>query len=113
MLTLASLCLKHGGFKEEREWRIIHSPNRHPSALVRASIEVIGGVPQTVYKIPLNGRPPPDLAEIDIPHLLDRVIIGPSQYFPAMHQAFVLALGAVGVQNPETRVVISGIPIRT
>jgi hypothetical protein len=30
-----------------------------------------------------------------------------------MHQAFVSTLGAVGVQNPEARVVISGIPIRT
>ena len=62
MLVNAALCLKHEGFHEEREWRIIHSPNRHPSSLVRPSIEVIGGVPQTLYKIPLSGAPPPDLA---------------------------------------------------
>jgi hypothetical protein len=84
MLVSAALCLKYEGFHEEREWRIIHSPNRHPSTLVRASIEVIDGVPQTIYKIPLGGAPPPDLADIDIPHLLDRVIIGPSQYPLAM-----------------------------
>ena len=111
MLVNAALCLKHEGFQEEREWRIIHSPNRHPSPLVRASIEVIAGVPQTVYKIPLGG-PPPDLANNDIPHLLDRVIIGPSQYPLALHEAFVSALRGAGVQNPEQRVVMSGIPIR-
>jgi hypothetical protein len=67
-------------------------------------------VPQTIYKIPLKGAPPDDLTEIDIPHLIDRVIIGPTPYGWAMYEAFVNALTAAGVQNP--RVLVSGIPIR-
>jgi len=112
MLVLAALCLKHEGFHEEREWRMIYSPKRNPSSLMAPSIEVIDGVPQTVYKIPLDGAPPADLDGIDIPHLLDRVIIGPSLYPWPMYEAFVAALVAAGIKNASERVVVSGIPIR-
>jgi hypothetical protein len=113
MLVLASLCLKHEGFDEEREWRLIYSPKRKPSSLVLPSIEVIDGVPQTVYKIPLDGDPTAGLAEIDLPHLLDRVIIGPTVFAWPMYEAFVAALTDAGVANAGSRVVVSGIPIRT
>jgi len=59
MLLLAALCLKHEGFHEEREWRFVYAPKRRPSPLISSSIEVIDQVPQTVYKIPLRGPPPP------------------------------------------------------
>jgi hypothetical protein len=113
MLVLAALCLKHEGFHEEREWRLIYSPKRNPSSLISSSIELIDGVPQTVYKIPLEGTPSADLVGIDIPHLLDRVIIGPSLYPWAMYEAFVTALMVAGIKDANARVFISGIPIRT
>jgi Protein of unknown function (DUF2971) len=54
MLVTSVVCLKHEGFREEREWRVIYSPNLRPSPLLSSSssIEVVGGVPQRVYKIP-------------------------------------------------------------
>ena len=55
MLVTSVVCMKHEGFHEEREWRIIYSPNQRPSQLISPSIEVVAGVPQTVYKIPLGG----------------------------------------------------------
>jgi hypothetical protein len=113
MLALAALCLKHEGFHEEREWRIIYSPKRNPSPVILASSEVVDGVPQTVYKIPLTGGPPAGLKEIDVPHLLDRVIIGPTPYGWAMYEAFVNALTEAGVQDANKKVFVSGIPIRS
>jgi hypothetical protein len=47
-------CLKHEGFHEEREWRAIYNPKRMPSPLMESSIESFRGVPQTVYKFPLD-----------------------------------------------------------
>ena len=112
MLVTSVVCLKHEGFREEREWRVIYSPNLRPSPLISPSIEVVGGVPQRVYKIPLAGGSP-DLANVAIPSLVDRVIIGPSPYPWPMYEAFVTALTAAGVTDANSRVFVSGIPIRS
>jgi hypothetical protein len=113
MLVLATACLKHQGFHEEREWRVIYWPKRRPSDLMASSVEVVDGVPQIVYKIPLSGGPPPDLAGLAIPQLVDRVIIGPSPYPWPMYEAFTAALAGAGVKDAGARVFVSGIPIRT
>jgi hypothetical protein len=49
MLVAGVACLKHEGFREEREWRAVYFPNRSPSALMESSIETVGGVPQIIY----------------------------------------------------------------
>lgn len=113
MLLSGILSLKHEGFKEEREWRVIYSPTRAASPLLTSTIETIDGVPQTIYKIPLSGPPPADLERYDIPHMLDRIIIGPTQYAVPITEAFATALADAGVPEPHFRIVWSGIPIRT
>jgi hypothetical protein len=112
-LVAAVLSLKHVGFREEREWRVIYSPKRAPSTLIESSIESFEGVPQTVYKLPIDGAASAELASLDVTRLLDRVIIGPNQYAWAMYESFVAALARAGIQDAERRVVISGIPIRS
>jgi hypothetical protein len=52
MLLTGVVCLKHEGFDEEREWRMIYSPGQRFSSLISRSLEVIEGVPQMIYKIP-------------------------------------------------------------
>jgi hypothetical protein len=111
MLLTGVVCLKHEGFDEEREWRMIYSPGQRFSSLISRSLEVIEGVPQMIYKIPLDGSTP-DTAQIDIAHLIDRVIIGPSQYPWPMFEAFVAALADAGIADPRERVFVSDIPIR-
>src|SRR5271155_1104413 len=59
-------CLKHEGFNEEREWRAIYSPKLTPSSLIEFSIETVGGIPQPVYKIPLDATGDPALATLDL-----------------------------------------------
>ncbi len=112
MLLAAATCLKHEGFHEEREWRAIYSPKRLPSLLMESSTEVIGGIPQHVYKIPLDATADPALADLDFSKVFDRLIIGPSQFPGAMAEAFNEALSKVGVRNVHERIYKSGIPIR-
>ncbi len=112
MLVAAAVSLKHQGFREEREWRVIYIPQVHQSKLIAWSMEVIDGVPQIIHKIPLEDSPDNDVIEVAIPTLLDRVIIGPSPYPVTMGHAFAVALQQAGVTNPATRIVASGIPIR-
>ena len=57
------VCLKHEGFHEEREWRAIYTPKRWPSALIESSTEVVAGVPQVVYKVPLDESVSPLIAD--------------------------------------------------
>jgi len=106
------ICLKHEGFREEREWRAIYSPNRESSALMKSSTEVVWGVPQKIYKIPLDGTVSEAIKDLDLARLFDRLIIGPSPYPWPMYEAFALALKDAGVADVEKRVFVSGIPIR-
>jgi hypothetical protein len=110
MLGTNTVCLKHEGFHEEHEWRIIHLPNQGPSSSISASIETVRGIPQTVYKIPLIALAGDDPDRF--PSLIDRVIIGPSPYPRPMSDAFVTTLKDAGVADANQRVFVSDIPIR-
>jgi hypothetical protein len=79
---------------------------------MKPSTEVSRGVPQIVYKIPLDGSVSDALSELDLPRIFDRLIIGPSPYPQVMREAFVSALSRVRVADADSRVFISDIPIR-
>jgi hypothetical protein len=113
MFIAGVTCLKHEGFHEEREWRAIYSPKRAPSPLMDSSIEVVGGVPQPIYKIPLDATVNPALATLDFAGIFDRVIIGPSPYPWPIFEAFVATLTNSGVSDAANRVFVSSIPIRS
>jgi hypothetical protein len=106
-------CLKHEGFHEEREWRVIYSPKRFPSSLIEASTKVIAGVPQLLYELPLDRAVSPVLDDLDMSKMFDRLIIGPSPYPWVMYEAFTDALKKAGVEEAEKRVFMSCIPIRS
>jgi hypothetical protein len=111
VLRLASVSTKHPGFHEEKEWRVVYCPTLEKSPYLRKGIEVIRGVPQPVYKIPLQ-----NITEINlvaaIPELFDRIIIGPTQYPLAVGEAFQELLTEAGVKDPENKICISDIPLR-
>jgi hypothetical protein len=114
MLVIGVTCLKHEGFREEREWRAIYLPHNLPSPLMESSTEVIGGVPQVIYKVPLDVSVSPALSGLEFSSIFDRLIIGPSQYPFPMYEAFTGALVKAGVpqETAKRRVFISGIPLR-
>jgi hypothetical protein len=106
------VCLKHQGFHEEREWRAIYAPMLGPSPLMESSTEVVGGVPQVVYKVPLDGSVSNQIADLDFTQIFDHLIIGPTSYPWPIYGAFVDELTKAGVANSAERVRISEIPIR-
>ena len=111
-LVMGSVCTKHIGFLEEKEWRLIYLPRANHSPLITSSIEVVDGVPQIIHKIPLHDNVENDVTGVKIPALLDKIIIGPTMYAAPMVMAFVQALTEAGVTDASSRVVVSGIPIR-
>ena len=112
MLMFAALCTKHPGFREEREWRVIYCPPLEKSDYVIKDIRAIGGAPQPIYKIPLNDIPNEGLVGVEIPALIERVIIGPTKYPLAMWKAFTALLTDAGMDNASGRVFVSDIPLR-
>lgn len=112
MFASGIVCLKHEGFHEEREWRAIYTPTRWSSSMMESSTEIVGGVPQVIYKVPLDGSASPLIADLDFPRVFDRLIVGPTPYPWPIYGAFVEALKAMGVRNAGEHVFVSNIPIR-
>jgi hypothetical protein len=73
----------------------------------------VNGIPQIVYKIPLENNSGAGIVGLSLTELLDRVIIGPTQFPWVTYEAFVAALDAAGVKDAGSRVFVSSIPIRT
>jgi hypothetical protein len=119
MFLFRVLCLKHEGFHEEREWRAIYAPTLGayapipgPSQLMESSTEVVSGVPQVVYKVPLDASVSDQIADLDFTQIFDHLIIGPTPYPQPIYSAFVDELTKAGVANSAEHVRISEIPIR-
>ena len=112
VLDFAILSVKHMGFEEEREWRVIHRPFDYASAHVVEKVASIGGTPQLIYQMPLVNQAGMNMPHLTLDRLLHRVIVGPSLHPETTWRALVEALRAKGVNTPEARVTISDIPLR-
>jgi hypothetical protein len=106
MLRYAIVSIKNPCFREELEWRVVYSPSLDRSEILIKANEVIYGIPQPIYKIPLQGIP-----GVEIAAFIDRIIIGPTQYPHALWEAFTDLLKQFGVDKPN--VYSSNIPLRT
>jgi hypothetical protein len=105
--------LKHVGFSEEAEWRLIYLPTILSSKYVPLEIESPGGIPQLVAKIQLANAPDDDVTEISIGEILARIIIGPSTFPVVLDGALRSALVSAGVDSNRIPIVASMIPLRT
>ncbi|MFC4594273.1 DUF2971 domain-containing protein [Sphingobium tyrosinilyticum] len=110
----AYMSIKHIGFQEELEWRLIHCPlDSGGSAHVRDHVASIRGVPQLLYELPLaNIHQGMNFPNFDLNSLLHRIIIGPSLYPGTVRRAFVEQLRELGVVEAEAKVVVSETPLR-
>ena len=73
---------------------------------------MIGGTPQPIYKIPLQNVPEEGLVGVEIPELLERIIIGPTEYPLAIREAFETLLADAGVDDPASLIRVSDLPLR-
>ena len=112
VLHYAMLCTKHYGFCEEREWRIVRSPAFNKPSALSESVMTIAGIPQKVLALELKDDAANGLVGIEIPSLLDRLIIGPTQQPVAVGDALATLLKDAGVLDPYAMIVFSDIPLR-
>jgi hypothetical protein len=106
-------CLKHRGFIEEREWRVIYQPGMNPSPLITEDVKIISGVQQVIYNLPLDRTVVGEIVDIDLPAMFHTLIIGPASQPWVMYEAFTRALKSAGVADADGRVLTSGIPLRS
>jgi hypothetical protein len=113
MFKFAILCTKHPAFAEEKEWRIAYTPGLLSSVHLTRHVRTLKGVTQPVYDLPLKDVEQEGLIGIEVPQLVHKIIIGPTQYLSAAHSALWYLLEEAGVSNPGERIVVSGVPLRT
>lgn len=111
------LSLKHEGFWEEREWRIILSHlleetfSYIPQKKLERSIENIKGNPEVIYKINLKEY---SFINPKGKSLLKKIIIGPSSNSELLVESFSEMLKNKGFNNKqiENMITVSNIPLR-
>ena len=100
---------KHPGFREEREWRLVHlsGPTGERYAL---EYETVNGLPQPVIKLKLGDQRLSDSDPPSFDQVFKGAIIGPCD----APDAVAAALRSVSTkrQVPEVPIVISDIPLR-
>ena len=113
VLRSVAMCSKHPGFREEQEWRIMHTQGIDDQGALMLDVECINGIPQPVFKIPLKDETNGGLTGISVPQLIERVIIGPTQFPIAVWDALAMELEKAGVSDASSKIVYSAIPLRT
>ena len=107
----AAVSTKHPGFKEEREWRVVRLPTVPMPCPFEKPTKVINGVPQEVLMIDLKD-PSHGVVGLELPVVLDRVIIGPTEFPMPMYYAFRKAMDEAGIENFWEKLHSSYIPLR-
>lgn len=117
LTTLVST--KHPGFSEEREWRLVHSPQyleifdvgaAHHD--VTAFIDrTLGGVPQEILTLRIDRLREWGLKSARPDSVIERVILGPTQAPRVILDQFLKCMTAMGI--PADRLIASDVPLRT
>lgn len=108
-----SLSTKHPGFSEELEWRVVYNPSLEASPYFKQRIVSIGGVPQRIHALSLTKLEDDDqVLDLSPNALIKKIIIGPTLYQTTIRDALIVALETAGVENAESKVTTSDIPVR-
>jgi hypothetical protein len=113
-LLFQVISLKHPGFSEENEWRLIYL-DRNKDLPIHFSKDTVcaNGIPQKIFRAKFehilgNQKNIPKKATLAV----DRIIIGPCETPRIIGDAFIDLLQEKGYPDAAKRVVISEIPLR-
>lgn len=115
ILISGAVALKHPGFKEEKEWRIISIDGIVYNSSAKAlheDIRTVKGIPQIIKYIPLTDKSESDEEGFSISENLDHIIIGPTSYGKVIKDALVKVLRKQHVSDADQRIIFSEIPYR-
>jgi hypothetical protein len=113
-LKLFSLFSKHGGFSEEREWRVVYMRDRDENKVLDKmfgySIGKTGVQPRLKLKIsPVDGT-----TEIqNLSQIINKIIFGPLISSPLVKASILKMIDQLGKPELKDRVVASTIPFRS
>jgi hypothetical protein len=83
------------------------------SPFVAPAVEVVNGIPQIVYKLPLTNLEGMSLPQLELKNILYKVVIGPCSYPYEVAQAYAKVLvDELGLAEPWSRILVSEIPLR-
>jgi len=111
--AFTALSTKHIGFQEEKEWRLVSIPSYLGSDELESSIEIVNGLPQPVYKIPIGGVNGFEGTRLGLNGVIQSIIIGPIDHSYTVREALITELELAGVENAGDKVLVSNIPLRS
>ncbi|WP_392711289.1 DUF2971 domain-containing protein [Rhizobium ruizarguesonis] len=112
LLRKIATASKHHGFREEEEWRVMHTRYVDPSDGLRYEIATVRGIPQLITKLSIGADGPFADKGITIPNLVRQVIIGPTNYPYVVAEAVQAAMETAGIVDAASKIHISQIPLR-
>ena len=112
LLRKLATASKHHGFKEEEEWRVMHTRNLDPTTGLEFEVKSVRGIPQMVAKLSLHPNGPNSAQGLTVANILRQVIIGPTNFPFVVAEAIQIAMEAAGVKNAASKIKISRIPLR-
>ena len=108
------LSMKHKGFQEEREWRILCNSSIYmspPNEILKEKRVEVNGAPRIIKTLNFADVQYKNI-KFNMNDLIYKVIIGPSNNAEQLREIFVNALSDNGVKNADDKVICSNIPIR-
>ncbi|MER9259011.1 DUF2971 domain-containing protein [Mesorhizobium sp. M0619] len=114
MFQYFATAVKHPSFSEEKEWRLVYLPNIFPTPGLQEKriVRAINGMPQTIYCIPIDGKPINQGNAVTIDMLVSKVVVGPCFEASVALDAIRTALLDAGHQGLAQNVSFCGIPFR-
>lgn len=108
VIRFAVLCLKHPGFREEAEWRILHTTGFEQEAGLGRGTDQ-NGAPIRILRLAATQE-----ADLSPAALVDRIIVGPMDDARQRQKAdeLVEAMSSAGIGDARSRVRLSSIPFR-
>jgi hypothetical protein len=107
------LATKHPGFREEKEWRVFHSPNLDAATKWASfDVEIVNGTPQHLVKVNLFDDESVGVIGVGPASLINRVIIGPCESPLPIRNAIGYALDRAEVPDYANKIWMSFIPLR-
>lgn len=112
-LRSIAIATKHEAFAEEREWRLVACPTFLESKYLTQEVRCVGSISQVVQVLHIGKAAEDGITELLPNELIDRILIGPTEYARVLYRSMVELLKKRGVQNAHERVHITDIPLRS
>lgn len=112
-LRSIAIATKHEAFAEEREWRLVACPTFLSSKYLTQEVRCVGSISQVVQVLHIGEAATDGISELSPDELIDRILIGPTEYAHVLYRSMVEILKKLGVQNAHERVHITDIPLRS